>query len=248
MELVTIRGWTLAHVQGEPRRIQDLELAKRLGYSRPRDIRKLITKMIETGQLHDVLDLGPARRSVAPNSGPERNPAFAAKTEEHEYWLTRNQALKVAARSETPPADALLDEMIQVFELAIDGKLQAQPQQLSPLEMWRMALESAEAQERKTAALAVRQDATEKRIELLEAEEEKRQVQAEGHQYFSVLAWAKRNKLKLDASRGAQLGRRARMICEGYGWPIGSVPDARYGQVGTYPLEALDAAWQGMSK
>jgi hypothetical protein len=125
--LVTIEGWVLEQAPGEPRRIQDLELAKRLGYARPRKIRELIRRPIEAGQLSDVLDRGPAPCGGAPNNGPIRDPAFAAESEEHEYWLTRNQALKVAARSETPPADALLDEMIRAFELAIDGRLQLPP-------------------------------------------------------------------------------------------------------------------------
>jgi hypothetical protein len=38
-----------------------------------------------------------------------------------EYWLTQAQALKVSARSETAPADALLDEMVPAVAALVRG-------------------------------------------------------------------------------------------------------------------------------
>lgn len=115
----------------EEPRVRDLELAERLGYDRPRDVRKLIARMIEEGKFaschvrdtvsrtwHDGSVL--VRRSaeaVAMPRGGEREQEVA------EYWLTEAQALKVIAKSETKRADQILDEVIRVFILARRGLL-----------------------------------------------------------------------------------------------------------------------------
>ena len=107
-------GWPLGFREGgdEPR-IRDLEPAKCLGYARPTTIRELIGRLVSGGKLYNIHQLRTVRRwdgQVAPRP-------------EAEFWLTEAQALKVAAKSETEPADALLDEMIRVFMLARRGTL-----------------------------------------------------------------------------------------------------------------------------
>jgi len=110
-----VEGWPLGFTcEGEPR-IRDLDLGERLGFDRPRDVRKLVARMVDAGKLNDV----DQRATVARGEG-----AVAAQPVT-EYWLTEAQALKVAARSETDIADALLDEMIHVFMLARRGELPA---------------------------------------------------------------------------------------------------------------------------
>jgi hypothetical protein len=94
---------------GEPR-IRDIELAERLGYARSRDIRALIKGMIADGKLKDVAHCGAA---------PRERPGERAI----EYWLTRKQALKVIAKSETAIADSILDEVIDVFDKWQRGEL-----------------------------------------------------------------------------------------------------------------------------
>jgi len=125
-------GWIVARHDGaEPWRIECIDLGTRLEYSQPRDIRKLIKRMAESGDLKlsetAGIDEVLMRATVA---RIEKTGAISGveHREVTEYWLTRAQALKVAARSETAPADALLDEMIHVFELALDGKLGGQKQ------------------------------------------------------------------------------------------------------------------------
>lgn len=112
-KIVHIDGWKLATMGDGVTRIRDLDLAQRLGYKRPHDIRELIGRLLKDGKLNDSEVL----RTVRKTQGGGR-PG-------QEFWLTRPQALKVAAKSETEPADALLDEMIRVFELVIDGGLVA---------------------------------------------------------------------------------------------------------------------------
>jgi hypothetical protein len=78
--------------------------------------------MIEKRQLTGVR--ATVSRSSIPNGGFRDDSA---------YHLTEAQALKVAAKSETEPADKLLDEIIRVFLLAKEGKLpgQSNPQSVA---------------------------------------------------------------------------------------------------------------------
>jgi len=111
VEALAVEGWALARVGDEEPRIEDEELGRRLGYRRPRDVRKLVDRLVRAG----ILDEETLCATVAQTGG---RPATV-------YYLTEAQALKVAAHSETAPADALLDEMIRVFMLARRGALPA---------------------------------------------------------------------------------------------------------------------------
>ena len=93
--------------QGEPL-AKDLDVAEWLQYDRPRDIRKLIERMIADGRLGEVV-----RDTVARTSRAGGAPARA-------YYLTEAQALKVAAKSETEVTDQVLDTLIAVFLAARD--------------------------------------------------------------------------------------------------------------------------------
>ncbi len=119
-KLVTVGNWRLAilSTQGDEPRVRDLDLAERLGYARPREIRHLIRGLIEAGKLLDVAMRGAVQRI-------EKRGAIRGveEREVEEFWLTEAQALKVIAKSGTDAADALLDEMIEVFRLAIRGML-----------------------------------------------------------------------------------------------------------------------------
>lgn len=111
-------GWPLLLSDGGEVRIRDIDLAEKLRYARPRKIRDLIKKLIDEGKLSEDCERTVRGRSRTPTGGE-------VVREVIEYHLTREQALKVAARSETDVADALLTEMIHVFTLALDGKLVA---------------------------------------------------------------------------------------------------------------------------
>jgi len=97
--------------------VRDLDAAERLGFDRPRDIRKLIKRIWPN-------DNGPINRSTVARwiagKGAERERVV------NEYWLTEAQLLKVVARSETPIAEAILDDMIRVY-LAVRRFLLAHP-------------------------------------------------------------------------------------------------------------------------
>ena len=99
----------------EPR-IRDLDLAEKLGFTQPRDIRKLIKRFVSAGDLPGV----DWRATVARQS--TGNGASREYTTQ-EAWLTEAQALFVIAKSETEKAKHLLREMIAVVMLVRRGLL-----------------------------------------------------------------------------------------------------------------------------
>lgn len=94
-------------------RVRDVGLAVWLDFSRPRDIRKLIARLVETGQLSGV-------RMRATVARIEIRPGVTRSATGDDYWLTREQALFVAARSETPKACAVLQTIVRAFVMLQD--------------------------------------------------------------------------------------------------------------------------------
>lgn len=116
-------GWLVGFRQGDSEPlIRDVDLGARLKFGRPRDIRPLIERMEGDGRIGQVHVRDAVSRTSMPRGG------FREEVVK-EYWLTEAQALKVAAKSETDVADALLDEMIAVYMAARRGQL---PQQKAP--------------------------------------------------------------------------------------------------------------------
>jgi hypothetical protein len=161
IESIEVRGWTLARLDGEPDvRIHDLELARRSGLAQPRNIRQVIKRLEKRGRLPGILMRTVAMRIEI---GPKSARTGERVQEVQEYWLTRTEALRVIDALDTPPAEAMRDEMIRVFEMALDGKL---PGQAISAEMIRAAVreEMAAAIEPVTRRL----DVIEHRTEVIE--------------------------------------------------------------------------------
>lgn len=117
-QTLTVNGWRLCVFStdtGEPR-IRDLDLADRLGYAKPHNIRNLIGRLIAEQKLSAVHVVFTVKTTSMPHGG-------VREVRSEEFWLTEAQALKVIARSETDIADKILDEVIEVFRLAIRGLL-----------------------------------------------------------------------------------------------------------------------------
>lgn len=115
--LVRVSDWSLrvacADGDDEEPRIQDIELAARLGYARPRKIRDLIERLIADGKLNNIHHRPTVGRSIGQ----------VAPVPADEYWLTEEQALLVTSQSRTPKAWELTVEMVRVFLLAKQGLL-----------------------------------------------------------------------------------------------------------------------------
>lgn len=109
---IVLEGLTLALLDGDndQPRMRDLDLARELGFGRPRDVRQLIERYETAGILNDIRVCGTVPQT--PGGRPGR-----------EYWLTEEQALFIVAKSETPKATAMLQVVIRVFMLARRGLL-----------------------------------------------------------------------------------------------------------------------------
>jgi len=102
-----INGYSLTVQNGEAM-VRDTDLADKLGYARPYDVRKLIKRMISRGQIKPNL-------FVATHDKKEGRgrPGTA-------YYLSQSSAIKVITKSETDIADEITDEVIDVFIAARD--------------------------------------------------------------------------------------------------------------------------------
>ena len=107
-----VNGWVVSEMNGEPT-VRDTDLADKLGYERPRAIRQLIKNMINNGSFG----------VATPHGDLERTSKFSPK-ESEVFYLNQKQALKVISKSETKIADAIMDEVIDVFLAYRKGQLQ----------------------------------------------------------------------------------------------------------------------------
>jgi hypothetical protein len=101
----------VAEFEGEPR-IRDLDLAERLGFDRPRDIRKLIER-----HMPEINGLGICA-TVAQNHGGGRG------RPSKEFYLNEEQALLVAVLSDAPQAPAVRAMLIRTFVTYRRGQLE----------------------------------------------------------------------------------------------------------------------------
>ena len=72
--------------------------------------------------------------------------------------------------------------------------------------------------------------------------ETKAQVQAlvNGEDYYTVVGYANLHGIKVDTKQASKLGKRAAKLCREQGWNTGKANHPLYGEVNTYPREALD--------
>ena len=94
LALAQVGGWTLATSGfGDGRqRVQDLELARKLEFARPRKIRELIQSLVDQGELPGIHVRPREGRTSMPHGG-ERVSVV------NEFWLTEEEALFVAAKA-----------------------------------------------------------------------------------------------------------------------------------------------------
>jgi hypothetical protein len=120
----TVDGWSVA-MDGDEPTILDGELGERLGFARPRDIRKLIERLAKDGKLNNLRIRATVAR-IELRRGVHRDQVV------NEYWLTEAQSLKVIAKSDTDIADKILDQVIAVFIAVRRGQMAA-PEQVPVL-------------------------------------------------------------------------------------------------------------------
>ena len=84
------------------------------------------------------------------------------------------------------------------------------------------------------------------RLRQIETEKKLQRVEEQVNQitpspgFYTVLAYARRMKLRIDNNRAQRIGIRASKLCNERGITPGYVPDARFGEVRAYPEEILE--------
>lgn len=139
---------TLTPINGEPR-IRDLDLAVRLGFSQPRDIRKLIKR--NEAKLLTFGGCATVARLVEGN-------------ETSEFYLNQKQSIFICMKSETDNAFEVQAEIVRVFDAHLNGSLQPalNPANLSRLQLIEMAMQAEQerlALESKVAEIQPKADA-----------------------------------------------------------------------------------------
>lgn len=100
----------LADVEGVSR-VRDLDVAERLGFERPRNIRKLITR-----HRSDLERFGPIC-SIWSKPGRVGRPS-------EEFWLNEDQAVFITAKSDTPTAADVTVMVVRLFTAWRRGHLE----------------------------------------------------------------------------------------------------------------------------
>lgn len=134
---------------GEPR-VRDLDLAVFLNYKEPRQIRKLIKSHQE--HLRGFGDL-------VCRGATHRQSTYNGATREYtvdETWLTEHQAVHICAKSETPIANSILKQVIEVFVQARRDASKITALQGQPISdaLTAVLTAVAEAQKTQTAMMA----------------------------------------------------------------------------------------------
>lgn len=135
-------GIELSTEGNHEQRMRDTDLARILEYPRPRKIRELIGRYEKEGKIGEVLSRPTVGRGI--NRGKSEGSQVV-----NEYWLTREQACFIAAKSETARATLYLKWIIDVFLGAQRGEL---PVQTAPSALPPKAREAPDAEPPELAA------------------------------------------------------------------------------------------------
>ncbi|MEE8658846.1 DNA-binding protein [Acetobacteraceae bacterium EV16G] len=117
-EIDTITGFISPSMHDGELRIHDIDLATRLGFDRPRDVRKLIKRY-----LADLKQMGVCATVAQTSSDKGGRPS-------EEYYLNKKQAIFITAKSETRVATEVTIEIIERFDAYERGE--APPVRVSP--------------------------------------------------------------------------------------------------------------------
>jgi len=122
--IVTVNGWSLHQVEGSAERlILDVDLGQRLGYAKPlRDVQRVIESLVKDAELPGIRCEDRTVLTSMPRGGSREETVKA-------YYLTEREALKVIAKSRTPTAYKITNEIIDVY-LVIKNASEAEIQRL----------------------------------------------------------------------------------------------------------------------
>ncbi len=240
LPVVSINGYEL-HIHDDLPMVQDLDLAERLGFSRPRDIRKLINRLLDANSIA----LEQIRVATAQSPGGGRPSTV--------YYLSEKAVFKVVTKSETEKAGQITDEMIDVFIDYRTGKLTAPQLPQTFAEALRLAAQLEEdkllaegqrdeairtkaqiGSRREAVAMATASVAT-RRVNKLEEQlgvnEQWKQVKA--------ISWL-REFFAISRVMYQQVGRKLSAISSELELKPKEIEDSNYGKIKAYHVDVVD--------
>lgn len=179
-------------------------------------------------------------RATGENTGVDVSSAFAQVAQfvdannlgiqaRQDYRLTRYAAYLVAMNGDPrKPEIAAAQSYFAIKTREAEAGIQRRPGDLNLL---RDMIDEIEADRARIGVLEVGQRALEAKVSASQGE----------HDEFTTLAYAKIHGLPVDLVSTSQHGRRVSKWMRDRGREIRKVNDLKYGPIGVYPVEALDA-------
>ncbi len=131
----------------------------------------------------------------------------------------------------TPLSEKLMEAGAKAFIYQEAGyQFNAQPKPLTPAEILLQQAQFMVEQEKVNHKVSNRLNAIEERQDKMNGDT----------QYLTALAFCRLNKIPAPLKAANALGRKASKACKQQGFPVGKVPDERWGQVNSYPREVLE--------
>ena len=147
-----------------------------------------------------------------------------AQGKERECYLISKKGCEFIAHKMTGQKGAIFTaKYIERFH-----EMQDALQPKSQLEILQMSINQLVEQEK-------RLNSVESRLDLIEAK-----TTTSPNEYFTVAGFATIRKQKIDVVTANMLGRKAAKLSREYDYPIGKIPDAKYGSVNTYHVDILN--------
>lgn len=147
-----------------------------------------------------------------------------------EFMLSMDFAKKLAMVQRTEHG-----EKVRQYFIACEKVAFAATKPLSQLEILAQSVQTLIEQDKRINSI-------EQQVKQLEAK-----VLTSPTDYFTIAGYALLQGMKIDVPTASKIGRKVSSICTANGYPTGTVPDARFGKVKTYPKEALEAVFNELS-
>ncbi len=215
---------------GEPR-VRDVDFAAFLGFKQPRDIRKLIERHSASLGMRATV----ARTLVNGNTVEEN-------------WLTEHQCIYLAAKSETPIANSILQQVIDVFVKVRRGVAQV-PASTTALTMaeLKVVLEQ-QFQMFMQVIQTLRPELAPVAVEVQAPAPAPLPSQNVLGNWQRIWDWTEKRGLVLTTPERAKLGMKATQLLNGRGLEPKRNVSSKWKNVNSYPEAVISEAWGELRK
>ena len=118
---------------------------------------------------------------------------------------------------------------------------------LSPLEIMVMSAQKLLDQDRQMQAMKVQNDMIYAKTTAMESDIKVLNIRTSTRpDYYTVVGYAVRIGRKIGIDIAKTIGQKAQRICVAHNYPVDSVPDPRFGRVGSYPEDVLKPLFEAI--